>query len=650
MEGLFARMRAIRLLPPEVVSKIAAGEVIERPASVVRETLDNAVDAGARNITVELEEGGRDLIRVVDDGCGIPREQLGLAVRQHATSKIETAEELFRLSTLGFRGEALSSIAGVSELILRSRPAEQPAGAEVEVHHGRIGEVRECGVPFGTQVEVRNLFASVPVRRKFLKSRQTELGHVHESIVRMGLAWPRIGLRLVHHGRTIEERGPDLDLRESIARFFGDDIAGALLPVAAASGDVRISGFVVDPRIDRPNSQMQYLFVNRRFIRDRSLSHALSESYRGLLMTGRYPIAFLFLDLPSEQVDVNVHPTKAEVRFADPHKIYSLVLSAVRGRFLSSDLVARLRIEPPAVRPPAAEPQGVDAGRDEPDALAPSLAFSEPLPQASKRAPAGVLRGAGPPPAPPVRMERAALHRELAVPPRRTTAEPWPSRPMPSEDAPPEKGNGAVPPAPPTPQDARRKGAPLTGKVLQLHDAYLVAETADGMLLVDQHALHERVLYEELRRRASAGSLEVQELLVPEPVELKPAEAAVLLEQRDLLAGLGLKVAEFGPRCVLLESHPAMLRRLDPRSLLREIAEKLLDTGRAPSRDQLLEDLLHMMACKGAVKAGDPLTEEEIRHLLERRELVDDSHHCPHGRPTILRFTLRDLERQFRRV
>ncbi|MFO0945070.1 MAG: DNA mismatch repair endonuclease MutL [Planctomycetota bacterium] len=337
--------RRIRQLPATVINKIAAGEVLERPGSAVKEMLENSIDAGARSITVEVAEGGRDLIRVVDDGCGISREDLVLAVQAHATSKLESEADLFRIRTLGFRGEALSSIAGVSDFRLQSRPAEQEVGAVLEVNHGELGPLLDCGSPKGTQIEVRNLFASVPVRRKFLKSKQTELGHISEAMTRLALAYPTIALELIHNGRTVLQRPGGLSLEETIGHLFGKEVRQGLLPVHSEGEGIRLHGFVCDPSVNRPNSTMQYLFVNGRFIRDRSLGHALTEAYRGLIMTGRYPVAFLFLDMPVDEVDVNVHPTKVEVRFQDPHQIYSQILSTIRSRFLGSDLTARFKVE-----------------------------------------------------------------------------------------------------------------------------------------------------------------------------------------------------------------------------------------------------------------------------------------------------------------
>ncbi|MGL4464344.1 MAG: DNA mismatch repair endonuclease MutL [Planctomycetia bacterium] len=636
-------MPTIRPLPPDVVSKIAAGEVVERPASVVKELVENAIDAGASAVVVELVEGGRDLVRVVDDGVGIPAAELAAAVAPHATSKLRTADDLFAMRTFGFRGEALNSIAGVSEFTLQSKPFGQEAGARIDVDHGHIGEVRACGCPVGTVVEARHLFASVPARRKFLKNKQTEAGHVVEVMTRLALAYPAVGLKLIHNCRTVQERPPGLDRAETVRLFFGDAVADALIPIHEERDGYAVSGVVADPRVDRPTSRWQYLFCNTRYIRDRSLGHAVTEAYRGLILQGRYPVTFLFLDVPPDAVDVNAHPTKIEVRFAEPGRLYSLLLASLRGKFLKTDLVAKLQAkqagQPPTTSAPA-DDLGFDADLPPWATAAAESTDTEPTPAAPTLAA----------PAPSFNDDhrRAAVDRDFALSraPNSQRNRLW-DEPIPAPSFTPVEVTVPAPtvtPTTPTPT------APTVTRSLQLHNSYLVVETPEGMLLVDQHALHERILYEQLRQRATAGRLEVQELLVPEPVELAPEEVGTMLEHRSLLEELGVRVDEFGSRCVLVHSYPALLRKLPTADLVRGLAAHLADHGRAPNRDAMLDEILSMMACKAAVKAGDHLTREEIDALVAQRHLVADSHHCPHGRPTILQFTLQDLERQFRRT
>jgi DNA mismatch repair protein MutL len=609
-------MPVIRPLPIDLVNQIAAGEVLERPASAVKELVENSIDAGASRIVVELLEGGRELVRVVDDGCGIPAEQLPLAVASHATSKLGSKEDLFRIRTLGFRGEALASIAGVSDLTIRSRPVDQAVGAEINVRHGVLGTVRDCGCPIGTQIEIRDLFGSVPVRRKFLKGKASELGHAMEAIIRLALANPGVGVAIRHQDKVVLDRPSGLDRRTGMGVLLGKDVSESALPIEGESGAMRLYGFACHPSVDRANARTQYFFVNGRWFRDRSLNHAVQEAYRGLIMTGRYPVVVLHLDLPPEDVDVNVHPQKAEVRFVDPNRVFSLILKSLRSRFLASDLAA-VGIAPtiqPAVAPPP-PPTSPPMTPVDFDLLAPARLESETPWQ-----PPG--RSAMPLDA-PVAMPRSPLA---------------PLNPS------------SVPPPPSTSQPRPRDEPKALSRAFQLHNSYIVVETDEGMLLVDQHALHERILYQEMKTRVARGDLETQELLVPEPVEVTPVQAGLLLEHRDTLARLGLQLDEFGERCVLVRSHPLLLRSTPLSSLVKEIAATLEESGEAPESAAVLDGVLSMAACKAAVKAGDPLSPAEIDALLARRGTVEDSHHCPHGRPTVLKFTLQELERQFKRV
>jgi DNA mismatch repair protein MutL len=653
-------MRPIRELPPSVVNKIAAGEVIERPASVVKELLENALDARARSITVEVVDGGRDLVRVTDDGYGIPADELPLAVRSHATSKLTSPDDLYCVETFGFRGEALASIAAVSELRLQSRPANQPNGAVLEVRFG-VGEaVAMCGCSPGTQVEVRNLFANLPVRRKFLKSKATELGQITESVTRIALARPGLQLRVFHNDKLVLERPADLDRRETIALWFHQELANrGLYEIQSAHDAVRISGMIADPHFDRPDSRWQYLFVNGRFVRDRSLNHAITEAYRGLVMTGRYPVAFIFIDIEPKQVDVNVHPMKLEVRFQDPHRVYSQLLSVIRTRLLSLDLTARLSLRGAS---PASTVQGSSVTRDAINREfelrggtvprpQPTL-WSDPLPAPN--------RANGPEPQTPRPPADFTPVADSPVP-LEAHVQSRPPTSFPAGQAEPartssEGASDVVDTAlgfttgSPLDETAGRVFSAPAHRAIQLHNAFLIVETQDGMLVIDQHALHERIVYERLRTRVAQQAVEVQELLIPEPVELLPQQVGLILEQRDLLSKIGLRIEDFGERCVLVQSFPCLLRRLSPESLMREIASHLETTGKLPSREQLLDDLLHLLACKAAVKAGDPLTQGEIDELLEQCPTVENSHHCPHGRPTALRFTIQELERQFKRM
>jgi DNA mismatch repair protein MutL len=647
-------MGKIHTLSSSVVNQIAAGEVIERPASVVKELLENAIDAGARRVDVSVERGGKDLVRVADDGEGMASDDLPLAFRPHATSKLAEAEDLFRIATLGFRGEALAAIAEVSKLRCQSRQIETPQGSEITIEAGQASAVRACGCPPGTVVEVRNLFFNTPVRRTFLKSDATEAAHVVEMFTRVALAHPTVHLTYRSGGKVVYDLPPATGIKERVVVFFGHELADSLLWVESQIDSVHLWGYVAHPAQSRSNAKGQFLFVGGRYVRDRSLGHALTEAYRGLLMVGRQPLAFLHLDLPPDEVDVNVHPTKVEVRFRDSQRIYSQLFSTLRNTFLSSDLHSHLQTPEPASDRAAAQP--APAQSDAPTASTGRFALKEPAPNRQTVASwfASGRPGAGQGEAPALPDWAAALS------PRPTSAalpgdafdefgtakSPAPQDPASATDP----GAGAMPaPRVETPDEPPPiRAEPL--KALQLHDSYLIAETSDGMMVIDQHALHERILYEELKRRVEKGGVESQRLLVPEPVHLSAAEAALVLEQQATLHALGLEIEPFGGDTVLVVSTPVMLQSVAPERLLRDLSEHLGSKPLPPTKDALLADLLHMVACKAAIKAGQRLTAEEISALLERRHLVADSHHCPHGRPTALIFSKSELERQFGRI
>jgi len=669
-------MPDIRQLSPSVVNKIAAGEVIERPASVVKELLENAVDAGARRIEVAMGQGGSEYIRISDDGCGIDPEQLLLAVASHATSKIRDADDLFHVSTLGFRGEALASISEVSRFLIRSRLTEARAGAQLEVIGGQLGAVEPCGCGPGTTIEVRDLFFNTPVRRKFLRAASTEIGHATEAFTRVALASPEVHFVFKHNDRVIYDLPPTSSWPERIASFFGREIGQALIAMDGADGDLGLSGYVGDPQVSRPNNRLQYVFLNGRCIRDRSLQHALGEAYRGLLLTGRFPVAFLRLEMPAELVDVNVHPTKLEVRFQDSGRIYGHLLGTLRRKFLASDLTAR-------VASPVAGPS--EASEAAPATAAPAVATpatSTPSLPAIAAWSAGGGRGEEAHDAREAARRRQELvawaqGRQPAVPVTSPDAPDWSganepagrAAPRSSPEVPPwrwdpahaanvttgrsedtaSRGDVGAPSAP-VPVAAPPKEQRAAPRGVQLHNRYLVTEDDDGIVIIDQHALHERVLYEQLREKLATGRFETQRLLVPEPVALTAAEAAILLESREPLERLGIGLEPFGGGTVLVTSYPAMLADMGPAEVVRQVLERLLAGGKTLQRHDLVEDLLAMISCKAAVKFGDRLTPDEVQALLTQRHLFHDTHHCPHGRPTAIVFTRDELDRRFKRI
>ncbi|MCI0379774.1 MAG: DNA mismatch repair endonuclease MutL [Gemmataceae bacterium] len=627
-------------LPLEVVTKIAAGEVIERPASVVKELLENSVDAGARRIDIDVEQGGAELIRVADDGGGIAAGDLPLAFANHATSKLQSADDLFRVRTLGFRGEALASIGGIAQVTLQSRQPGDLAGAEVSCKGGQLAPVRDWNGTPGTRIEVRHLFYNTPVRRKFLKSPGTEIGHICEIVTRLALAQPGLHLVLTHNGKNVYEIAHATSLVDRIGLFFGPDIKEKLYALDVQQGPARLFGFVADPACERGNAKLQYLFLNGRWIRDRSLGHALQEAFRGLLMTGRYAVAFLFIELPPDQVDVNVHPTKAEVRFRDGGALYSMVLGAIRQRLNAENLTGRLRPPMPLGAVPVSTLNAMPWLTPQSVQETPSL-FNKPgLP--------AFIKNPLPPPDPEATRREPSLARRASVSDLDATSDTSPTL---------ERGTHSDPTREQDHTSPTRRRDNANGHVetpalnaIQLHNAYLVLETPEGMLVIDQHALHERILFEQLKERLRAGTLEKQKLLIPEPVELTAEQAAKTLEHRAELSELGLEVDDFGGGTLLLAAYPALLSRTPPGEILKAVVDHLSSKERLPTKEQLLSDLLSLMACHAAVRSGDTLTPEEIAELVAQRHLAHDAHHCPHGRPTALLFTRHDLDRQFRRI
>lgn len=601
-------MGRIHTLPMSVVNRIAAGEVVERPASVVKELLENALDAAPARIDVTLEQGGIALVRVVDDGCGIEPDDLLLAVAPHATSKLRVAEDLERIGTLGFRGEALASIGEVARLTIRSRPPGG-GGAALEVDGGRIGDVIPEGCAVGTTVEVRQVFGNVPARRAFLRAPQTEWSHSAEAFVRTALAHPEVAFTLAHNGRPVHDVPASSSWRERIGGLFGARMAERLIEVAGEDGEVRIRGFVGRPEDDQASGRLQHLFVAGRPFRDRSILHAVQEAYRGLLLSGRQPIVFLQFDLPPEAVDVNVHPAKMEVRFRDPQRLYRLVLASLRTTFLENDMGTSLR--PPAAVIPRA-PQPLDPGPapwETSGTVAVPLFADEASPRSSVPAPVfGRAVTAAVP---------TALGPAMAAAPASAMA---------------------------SPADTGDERA------VQMHNRYLVVERTDGIEVIDQHALHERVLFERLKASVEAGCLEVQPLLIPERVDLAPAELELVTEHAEALEQAGMRVEPFGGSTVIVSSKPVLAGNASAAAIVREVVDRLATVTPAAGTSILVEEVLHGLACRAAIKAGDPLSQDEVDALVRDRRVIADSHHCPHGRPTSLVLSRQELDRQFRRI
>jgi len=670
-------MSRIQQLSPSVINKIAAGEVIERPASVIKELLENSVDALSTRIEVDIVAGGSELIRIVDDGEGIHPDDLLLAVASHATSKIRNADDLFGVQTMGFRGEALASVAEVSRLRIRSRQHDRSHGSELVVNLGELVPPRECGCPQGTQIEVRNLFENTPVRRKFLKTMSTEFGHISEQFTRVALANPRLHMVLRHNDKLVMELPGSSSALDRLQLFFGKDVTDDLIVVDSTQGGIRMWGYVGHPNTSKTTRKMQYLFLNGRWITDRSLLHALTEGYRGLLMVGRQPMAFLFIELPPDRVDVNVHPTKVEVRFQDSQQLFRQLLSMIRSKFLSMDLQSELRVPTTAtgtggmlsgfVEP---KPRTVEQQRELQDEfstwaterISRTSGFGSTTEAATSVMPATRTFAAVSPLAEPWRIGRINEGQDRVTCVDEAQIDVGNSAAVESID----DAQSSCQIAPITQPIAETIPAPIEAspiskathgpafRAMQVHDCYLIVETADGVTVIDQHALHERIMYEHLRTRVLAGTVESQRLLVPQSVEVTSRQASILLEQSEVLSRAGLGVEDFGNGTVIVNRYPAMLRKVDLRELINELIGKLEEGGatgvQSSARRDLLDELLHMMSCKAAVKAGQRLSQEEIESLLLQRHLVDDAHHCPHGRPTALSLSRAELDRQFGRL
>jgi DNA mismatch repair protein MutL len=593
----------IRRLDPTLIDQIAAGEVVERPASVVKELVENALDAGASRVRVELRDGGIGFIAVTDDGSGMTPEEARLALERHATSKLAEAEDLRRIGTFGFRGEALPAIASVSRLRLRTRTPDAEQGFEIRVEAGKVVEQREASGPPGTRIEVADLFAAIPARRKFLKTPGTEWGHAADWLARAALALPGVHFDVRRDGRDAIAWPAVDDPLERIAAVLSEREAAALVPVERREGAAVVWGFASRPDHHRGTATGLYLFVNGRPVRDRLLRHAVVDVYRDLLPRGRFPTAVLHVDVPPDAVDVNVHPAKWEVRFADPRSLHRLVAHALRGAIESRGWLRGAETATPGALPAAS---------------APRASF-----------PAGP---AGP-------SDRAA--------------EPGPGDWLFARRSPKREGDAAPQAAEPVDAPIRFSDLTLVGQILA---TYLVVESKDALLLVDQHAAHERVLYERLRAAWLDRGVERQALLVPATVELEPAAVAALGQHAAAALRLGFELEAFGESAVVVRALPALLAGRSPAALVRGLADELRDADaeglRAEPGARTLPEAdraLATLACHSARRAGEPLVAQEQRALLDSLDTIPWAPTCPHGRPVAVPFERAEIERRFGR-
>jgi DNA mismatch repair protein MutL len=610
-------MARVHRLSEALANQIAAGEVVERPASVVKELVENALDAGAQRIEVRLEEGGRRRVEVLDDGSGMSGADAVLSLERHTTSKLEKAEQLLDIRTLGFRGEALSSIASVSRFTLTTRQVSDVAGTRIRVEAGKVLAVEEVGAPVGTRIDVADLFFCVPARLKFLRTRATELGHVTDWVTRLALAHPSTGFLVEEEGRIHLRAEPVTDLPERVSALLGRDLHAALYPVSESREDVKLSGFVAGPQRANHTSREIFTFVNGRYVRDRGLLHAISRAYEGVLPIGKSPACVLFLQLPPGKVDVNVHPQKLEVRFADSRAVYDAVVRSIGTVLAGSPWLAR------------------------PTTPARTYALRpvEPLPAVSEPP-----RAPEPPRHDPVRiaeaMERfAERHLPEELPLR--AAESAPALPVPLRPV------SLTHPDPAAPTGLAFGDLRYLG---QVHRTYLVCESPEGLILIDQHAGHERVLYERFRLARAGCATRGQPFLVPVSLDLSPSDAKLAEAALEELGDLGFELEPFGGTTFSLKAAPLELEGADLGRVVTELAAEVRNVGRGTLADVLEEQLLTRMACHAAVRAGHPLSPEEVTDLLRSLDGTPYNAQCPHGRPVVVRFDTPQLKEMFGRT
>jgi len=651
-------MSRIRILPEAVANKIAAGEVVERPASIVKELLENALDAGAERVEITVESGGRRLIRVTDDGSGMSHDDALLAFERHATSKVRSIEDLFEISTLGFRGEALPAIAAVSRLVLETREATETAGTRVEIHGGKLRDVKEIAWARGTQVEVRDIFFNTPARRKFLKSESTELGHIASLVTHYALAFPARSFRLASLTNEILKVAPAGSGRERVYQVMGGQVLEQMVEITpierrmdlptlpeleeeeSAGPEVpilRVSGFVSRPEVQRLNRNQIYFFVNRRLVRDRLILHAITEAYRNILPGNVFPVALIFLEIPAREVDVNVHPAKIEVRFRHTGFVHDFVRDAIRQALIAARPVAAF---PLPKRPPVAAPT------EEAD-VAEKLGEEPPLMRGSVVPPPPVTRthAAGEP------VARGDFHLSPPRPQPQTGNLPLGDAALSLYAPPPPPAAPAEVPGPTLPAEGRPPGEfPLDLRPLgQVQESFIVATNSQGLWIIDQHVAHERILFERHLRRRQEKNVEAQRLLLPLTVELKPAQQVTFQHIAAELAENGFEVAPFGQRTVAIQAAPAAIPADDVERLLLEILDGIGREVQTLSLANLRTKIATSVACHAAIKINTPLEQSKMLWLLAELGKTQCPMTCPHGRPIVLRYSLEEIEKAFKR-
>ncbi len=634
------RAGGIRLLPPDAVNRMAAGEVIERPAAAIKELVENALDAGSRHITVEAEDGGRSLFRVSDDGCGMDPDELSLAVERHATSKLSSDADgrvdLLNISTLGFRGEALPSIGSVARMSIKSRSETLDEAYEIRVDAGRKAEIKPCAwtglTPHGTVVEVSDLFYATPARLKFMKGDRAEAMAISDTCRRLAMSRADVGFELTQNGRSVfrlkAETGSPEDARLArLGAIMGREFRENAMLIDAEKEGVRISGFAGLPTLNRGNAQHQYLFVNGRPVKDRLLVGVIRAAYQDFLARDRHPMAALFVDLDPEAVDVNVHPAKTEVRFRDAGLVRGLLIGALRHALADAGHRASTTVSGAALNKAQIEPQS--AG---PSLWRASSFYADPA-------------------ARPVSPVRTGFSEPAAFASPDTTSSGF-AESAPSFDPMPPRA-GADEPLSVRVEDVRAapdtEALPLGLAKAQLHETYVIAQTRDGIVIVDQHAAHERLVYERMKADMAQTGVRRQALLIPEIVELTEDEAGRVLSRSEELLELGLEIEPFGGGAVCVRATPALFGNMNVHGLLKDLADDFAEYDEGLSLRERFEEVMGNMACRGSVRAGRRLTADEMNALLRQMEATPYSGQCNHGRPTYVELKLADIERLFGR-
>ncbi|MFH2047266.1 MAG: DNA mismatch repair endonuclease MutL [Pseudomonadota bacterium] len=598
----------IRILPENISNKIAAGEIVERPASVVKELVENALDAKSSRILVEIEKGGKSLIRVSDNGTGMVKDDALLSIERYATSKIENDEDLFSINTFGFRGEALPSIASISRFSLVTQNEKSDTGIEIKIEGGKLISVKDKGSPEGTMISVKDIFFNTPVRRKFLKSIETEMGHITDVISTMALAHPDIHFKLLHNGKTLYNLLSSTDSTVRIEEILGKETKSNLYRLGFSNGDISVKGWISSPMVKKRTTRGIYIYVNGRLVRDRVVQHALIEGYASRLIKGEFPVAVIFLSVAYNEVDVNVHPAKNEVRFSDQNKIHEAVKNAVKETldlldpfkkrntdFILKDQKAEPAsvFEPKNFYQPAAKDVYVQS-KAAPDLKVPDLKVKDITPHVENS-----------------KQKLSSDFQEKL----------WEKKQF---------------------KDLRVLG--------QLHETYIICESAEGLFLIDQHAAHERILYEQIQKSADSFRYSVQILLVPEVIEFGYRETTVFEKLLPDFQKAGFEVEPFGGNAFAVKSVPAFIADKDAKIIIIETVEKLIETGFAPGVEKTSDELIKLIACHGAIRASQNLSDKETRALLDQLDDCKMPSYCPHGRPTWIKFSIKELEKFFKRT